>query len=384
LTTIEAWRRLAGAGLTACALALSAPAQSAVRSPAEGRWMTDAKGCKLEGEPDLPRASVRWSGACRQGHAEGQGEMQLLADGVLVLSYKGGMSRGRFSGPGVLQVQNENRYEGDFVDGLMQGAGRVTHADGTTGSGNFVSEKLSGACMFPWVSGDRYDGQCTNGWPCRSGRIQFANGDAYDGAIANGQASGQGRYHWADGDVYEGGLIGAELSGHGSYRFADGSLYVGKFRNGVPWGQGRIERADGLTFEGEFAAGKPATPGGLIVGGRAPASGPSAALSEQLQLRYRKLQRLKPSWAFSRVESMCPGRPAPFAPTASWAGRAVFRAMVIVRQGQVSTVRVQPRQPAADESLNQQMAVNVEKALRAYQCTGDGPFEQDFEFASGN
>lgn len=382
MSTIETWRCTAGAILAACAVGLLAPAQAATRDLVEGRWMTDAKGCKLEGQPELPHASVRWSGSCREGHADGQGEMQLLANGELVLFYKGGMSAGRFSGPGVLQVQYQNRYEGNFVDGLMQGLGKVTHADGTTGTGTFVSEKLSGACILSWVNGDRYEGQCRDGTPSRSGRIQFANGDAYDGAIANGQASGRGRYAWAGGDVYEGGVLAAVLSGDGSYRFADGGHYTGKFRNGVPWGQGRIQRADGLAFEGEFAAGKPATPGGLVMGGSAPTPSATALREQWQQLRYEKPLRLKPSWKLPTAESLCPVRPAPLAPLAKWAGRLEFRAVIVVQQGQASTTQVKAINPSADGNITQQMIASIEKALRSYQCTGDGVFEQFFEFAS--
>jgi len=351
-------------------------------SHAADEWITDDKGCKVQHRNRGPLQASTWSGACRDGFAEGRGLFQLHMGGVMTMSHDGEAKAGRFTGPGVRVLQMDTRYEGNFVDARLEGPGQITYADGTEVKGSFVANRLDGACTLAWANGDRYEGACKAGRPDGAGQVKYANGDAYEGAVSQGLASGPGRYAWANGNVYDGRFVIGQPAGAGDYRFADGSRYTGNFRFGVPWGQGRLELPGGLNYEGLFGLGAPGDSGRFARADGTPAPPDSPELRAQFRLRYGKASLLTQSWRPPSIESMCPKRASIEVPKVKWTGQPAFRALVIVREGRVSTVEVQTVRPAADEAVTQQLAASVEKALRAYQCTGDRVFEQDFAFGS--
>jgi hypothetical protein len=84
------------------------------------------------------------------------------------------------------------------------------------------------------------------------------------------------------------------------------------------------------------------------------------------------------------VGMVCSKVVRPEVPKTKWVGRAQYRAAVIVRDGRVTTVEVKTVSSAADEALAQQMAASIERAIRAYECSGNHVFEQEFAFQYGD
>lgn len=65
-----------------------------------------------------------------------------------------------------------------------------------------ASEKLNGEGKIIW-SCSRYEGEIVNGVPHGKGKIIWNDGDIYEGNFVKGEKRGKGRYTYANGDVFE-------------------------------------------------------------------------------------------------------------------------------------------------------------------------------------
>ena len=74
-----------------------------------------------------------------------------------------------------------SKYIGDFVDGIYEGRGAYTYADGEGYVGEFENGKFEGAGIYT-----------------------YANGDKYVGDFKAGKKSGRGVYTRADGSIEKG------------------------------------------------------------------------------------------------------------------------------------------------------------------------------------
>ena len=172
----------------ALSLALAAAALTAAGAgpAAKGGWLSDPQGCRVWREGMSASLSVRWSGGCERGLANGVGVLEWSADGRL-----------------------ESRYEGEMRLGHYHGKG-----------------------SYIWPSGDRYWGEISGGRRQGHGFFAWANGDRYDGEWRDGRREGFGTYLWASGARYEGSWKDDRAEGEGSYREADGTVFKGRFMRG--------------------------------------------------------------------------------------------------------------------------------------------------------
>jgi hypothetical protein len=152
-------RGTAAIALSACIVVVAAPAQA-------GAWVVDTKsGCQVWNPNPQLEESVRWSGSCTNGRAEGHGTVQWSksgapseidegewSDGRQVNNgtqswatgrYEGELSDGEPNGHGVLTMQ-KLRYEGDFRNGKPNGIGQLT-SGGETVHGTWKDGCLQGA-----------------------------------------------------------------------------------------------------------------------------------------------------------------------------------------------------------------------------------------------
>lgn len=91
---------------------------------AERIWIPDSNGCQLFDYPLTPGESFTWSGLCKAGKIDGQGELRFFKNGVQTMLYRGDMRNGVREGRGV-QEQNGEKYEGELKGNLW--AGKGTH-----------------------------------------------------------------------------------------------------------------------------------------------------------------------------------------------------------------------------------------------------------------
>jgi hypothetical protein len=100
----------------ACSAVVSAPVFA-------GDWIADSNsGCRIWNPNPSGKESISWSGACRDGVADGEGVLQWFKDGLPFERNEGQWQVGRQIGHGV-QVWPSGRYEGELRDGMPQGHG---------------------------------------------------------------------------------------------------------------------------------------------------------------------------------------------------------------------------------------------------------------------
>jgi|SRR5689334_18918947 hypothetical protein len=103
------------------AFVLAAPlAQAQSGKPPE--WIADAKtGCKVWNPAPQARETIRWSGGCEGGYAQGKGTLQWYENGRPGDRYEGEYQAGKRNGHGTVTMSNGKRIEGDWRnDELLQ------------------------------------------------------------------------------------------------------------------------------------------------------------------------------------------------------------------------------------------------------------------------
>jgi hypothetical protein len=109
-----------------------------------------------------PELQGRYTGGCKDGFAEGEGEAHGEA------SYSGEFRAGRKHGKGVkFWPSPGDRYEGYFVDDRKDGTGVYTWGGGSPSAGQryiggFRADRRHGYGVYEWPNGDRYSGAWEN------------------------------------------------------------------------------------------------------------------------------------------------------------------------------------------------------------------------------
>jgi hypothetical protein len=155
-------------------------------------WTADANGCKVWNTHPQAGETVTWSGACKDGFADG---------------------------PGILQWQPGSRTEAPFVKGKPSGKGSSVSASGGRFEGTFVDGEPSGKGVYTWANGDRYEGD-----------------------FVDGKLTGKGIHISAAGARYEGEWLDDKRNGNGTQVFDDGSRYTGQWKDNKPLNPEAIER----------------------------------------------------------------------------------------------------------------------------------------------
>jgi hypothetical protein len=178
---------------------------------AEPASFLGAPDCRIA--PLLPRPAddaVTWSGACKDGYADGKGTLAWQAPG-----------------------KNKRRLDATLVRGEVEGEGTLVYEGGS------------------------YIGTFRQGVPHGAGYFKHTNGDGlYEGGVADGLRDGAGVHIGIDRSTYEGQWKAGKRSGHGKAVFALGGSYEGEWLDGRFHGKGKIVYAgSGRSYEGEFRDG---------------------------------------------------------------------------------------------------------------------------------
>jgi len=152
----------------AAALALATAAQAASCAEATPSVIRDAKGCGVVNPYPKPDESITWSGACKDGLADGPGTLQWSQGEVRGTFYAGNLSAGKPDGRGIENFANGGRFEGTFVDGRRSGQG-----------------------VFTWPGGMRYEGAFERGDMTGPGILTLM-GTRLEATFTRGQLSGPG------------------------------------------------------------------------------------------------------------------------------------------------------------------------------------------------
>jgi hypothetical protein len=147
--------RFAPAAL-ATALMLCAPAIARA-----GDWIADAKsGCKVWNPQPSGGEAVRWSGACKDGYADGKGALEWLRGGAAYERDEGSWRAGKQTGEGS-QTWPGGQYKGEFLESMPHGKGLLASGEARY-QGAFLHGKPNGKGVMSNATGT-FDGTWSEG-----------------------------------------------------------------------------------------------------------------------------------------------------------------------------------------------------------------------------
>ncbi|VVE62099.1 MORN repeat-containing protein [Pandoraea captiosa] len=202
---------------------------------AEG-WVTVTnQNCKVwSNDPDNPAITwtATWTGACKNGYADGPGVEEWFKNGVFDQRLNGELSHGKRSGVGTYTWASGNRYEGPFVNDERTGKGKFFWVSGATYEGDFIAGKRTGKGVYVWPDGRRYEGDMVDGNLSGQGYQLEPNGNTYRGQWAENTFDGPGIITFAgDGSVRAGQFVKGKIF-DGTDTRADGTL-IATYSGGV-------------------------------------------------------------------------------------------------------------------------------------------------------
>eukprot|EP01032_Pedospumella_encystans_P012512 gene12512-14472_t len=209
---------------------------------------------------------------------------------------------------GTYVMKDGTMYEGTWVDGVFDGVGQVTRADGHVQAGEYRSGRIhTGYGSFVTPDGAVYTGAIQNAERTGEGKVAYPEGktlegEFHQGRLYEGTATMIGKANKRlqvdtiegkfEGRLRSAGKLGEEFgkplpytdrfgvtySEGGSERegtaynsivnssnstastekevlLPDGSIYVGGFQDGVPHGRGKLLHTSGFVSSGEFYRG---------------------------------------------------------------------------------------------------------------------------------
>ncbi|MGK5023715.1 hypothetical protein [Janthinobacterium sp. RB2R34] len=159
-----------------------------------------APDCRVVEHARVAGQAAYWSGACRDGYADGPGALQWSKDGKPTERYEGPLAKGLPEGAGIAQWADGSLHKGTYQGGQLHGPAAVVFKSGTRLEANFEHGKLVGNVKATYAGGNRYEGSWRNG-PEGTGTMTFALGGAYSGPWIDGKPFGDGEIRYPNGQV---------------------------------------------------------------------------------------------------------------------------------------------------------------------------------------
>ena len=218
--------------LAAAAVGLAGPAALSIAPAAQAEWLPVlSRSCSPKGN------GIYICTFPKDGKVPGPQAYRSYEGTVKVL----GNRRWLPHGYGVLVYEDDQRYEGQMVNGIAAGQG-----------------------MYLFANNDRYEGGIKEAQPHGLGKMFFAETQGtYEGQYYLGQIKGSGTYSTPS-MVCQGQFFSSKLSGEGTCNYRGNSpmmTYTGEWRGGIPEGRGTMIYSNGRRFSGEWRQGKEFVPG---------------------------------------------------------------------------------------------------------------------------
>jgi hypothetical protein len=247
---ISAQRKISlGAVLALLAFVAASPAR------ADSGWLTDPQThCRVWDDDMQPGEAVHWSGACRNGIAEGPGITEWLKDGKLTTRIEGSLAAGHLEGRVLMNTAAGARIETEFHGGLIEGLDVITLADGTRTTLHYKQGKPLGRVQVVWPDGETLDGEVDENQQMHGVRT-YPDGSKYDGDFKNYMPDGKGAFIRADGLRYKGDFVAGKMEGQGEVLYSDGGVYQGAMHDDKANGQGTMRGANGQIYRGFWVDG---------------------------------------------------------------------------------------------------------------------------------
>ncbi len=161
---------------------------------------------------------------------------------------------GQREGAGKATFPQGDVYEGEFLAGARDGAGKYVYAAPPPGEEEEPKPPIA-----------EYDGQWAQGAKARVGTATYASGHKYQGSWKNGKFSDLGTMFYPNGDIFTGMWSEGKKSGQGTYIFkASGTKVAGEWKDNALV-TGAFVDAFGNTYTGTFSGD--AAQCGFVAGG---------------------------------------------------------------------------------------------------------------------
>jgi len=145
-------------------LAAAAFATAAVAAPEDDvQWIADKNGCKVANPFPQPDESITWTGACKDGFADGEGVLTFFLGGREHSRYQGTLKQGWAEGKGALQHPDGSRYDGEWANSMENGIGRREWPDGSWYEGGWRNGRPHGQGQFRRPDGKIFIGEWVDG-----------------------------------------------------------------------------------------------------------------------------------------------------------------------------------------------------------------------------
>lgn len=168
--------------------------------------------------------------------------------------YLGVFVLGKREGYGRIIKANMNVYEGDFVNGEMNGEGNCIE-NGIRYKGMFKNGLKSGVGREEWPDKSVYFGEFLKNLKHGHGKFEWGNENKFEGQFVKGDISGTGVFLWKNGKRYQGQWKKNKMHGFGQFTWPNGKKYIGYYKRDMKHGKGTLVWPDGREYEGHWKNG---------------------------------------------------------------------------------------------------------------------------------
>ena len=133
-------------------------------------WIIDSRtNCKVHTNCFSPTKTIKWSGGCVDGKAEGYGIVEWYENGKLIIRTTGGFEKGKLEGQGKDEWFDEpfkgDVYIGEFMNNVQHGKGQAKYGNGDIYIGEYKYGKKNGIGTYYYNDGSKYEGLWKDGEP---------------------------------------------------------------------------------------------------------------------------------------------------------------------------------------------------------------------------
>lgn len=203
-----------------------------------------------EARQELPAKGEEYVGSFQNNARHGPGRLLLTTTGDI---YEGNFIEGYLEGAGKITYgskngTNANNYAGEFINGLPHGQGTVYFNDGSWYKGQFVTGKQTGTGVYyNSVEDTLTEGEFKDGEALEHCTVTFRYSDPQKRRVVKGMRQNQDNtttnivYTVTDNDYrYRGSLRDGFFHGEGVLEYSNGITYSGKFHEGKFSGLGKL------------------------------------------------------------------------------------------------------------------------------------------------
>lgn len=189
----------------------------------------------------------KYEGQFVNGLRDGKGKMSYsyaikkFLNGI----YEGDWSKGLYNGFGVYSYPSalwvkvrDVKYEGNWVDGRREGSGKEFNDYGYY-DGNWEADEYSGLGTHYYKDGTVIKGKWKEGKLIETYENYNTNTGKFTGKLKDGKKSGKGQFYLEDGSILEGKFEDDHLVGNGKITYNDGAVYEGEIKDYKASGKGK-------------------------------------------------------------------------------------------------------------------------------------------------